>query len=249
MIEPLLQSIEADALARLVGVSPHLTRRNPAFLPAGPGQRTLEVYARVTEQTGNPHAGEKTVIELRLRGTARESDSALAIDLARWMVDRSRYLLLTSGQPVYANHQSTTYNETVDVESGFQAYSCEAVLRLEVTHRSDNPAILGIVQRMDGEFTEGHALAELATRGIVIAKAEAFHEGPVLALYANAQAGDVVELLDASDTVVATANTTPGFGQATLTPPSVGTYRVALFAGTVRIKSALTTTIIQEPSA
>lgn len=251
MIEPLLKQAEATAIELLQGIYPDVTRRTALFLPDGVGQRALDVFAKVQEQRGSPVSGEATRIQFQLTAAARESSPRLAADFARFLADSARVTLLTSRREPFNSHEQTSYEEVPETGKGAAIYQIRVVMILRITHRAGSVNTLGLVKRITGDLspdTDGRSIAELGNRAIVIDDAGGFITGPINAFYVNAEAGDTIELLDETDTVVDSQPAAAGAGKASFTVSNEGVYSVAINNGFERLESALTTTVVKQPT-
>lgn len=208
MLEQTLIDLESRAVLALAGICPRITRRTAQYLPTSAAV-TLDVTARLkSEVNGSAILGE-AMVDFWLTGAARNVDSAVAQDWAQLTVGfaRERLSASTASIPELAQIVRADYVVVADNQGADEwthVYRCIQTLRIPT--RAGGSPVRGISVNTVTASASASQNA-IATDDVVVVFTDSTLAvvGAAIAVHwANGLTDDVIELLDASDTVVGT---------------------------------------------
>jgi len=252
-----LRAFEDRAVTILQGLG-SVTRRDLGFsaeVPAGaslglPWIDITIVRASSQEQRGR---AQTVTVQTALRVVVVGTDWPRVADLVDWTAELAEIRIRDDAElrQLFAVIQSTDTRRTAATPSGNPEIELTLTIRSEIQYRQPGCAALGLLVTLDaddsdGTESRGHALYVYGPRLVTWATItpQAAPYAPI-AMYANAQAGDAVRVLDANDVEVALVPVV-SFPANDLAMPSLAAGVYTLEMGGVR--SLHTLTISEAPS-
>jgi len=232
------------------GLADRVTRGLGGYSPDTP-ETLLDVSIQPHDRERAQLGVAKVTLETRLTVVSRQQSFQHARDLAWFTLELAQTVLETTGQSVYANVQSTSYNEDASISDGIPVYTIRAVILSEIRHQSARANVLGVVSTATGQYTPDHErLAKSMQRTIVIGTPAGVTESPatVAAFYQVADLTEAIALLDADSAVVQSVSPATLKGLVEFSAVPEGSYHVAvLYSGTEQLISANSTQVITRP--
>ena len=195
-----------------------VTRRDIGFsaeVPAGGNQGTPWVDISIVRASSEEQQGQAQTVTILtvVRVVVVATEWPRAFDLADWTLDLADVRLRADSElrQLFAKIQSTNTQRTMSKADANPEVEVEFRIRSEIQYQQPQGDITGLIVTLDAQDFEGgenrgHArqvyvprLVTFSTRTPQIAP-----HAPT-ALYANAEAGDVIRVLDAADDEIATA--------------------------------------------
>lgn len=250
MISAVMEQIESEAAALVVGAADRITQGAPGIIADG-ASTWLDIRATITTRSG-PVNNPQISFELTLQATCRQRSPRLAVSLAQFSVEYAIEKILTSGNRYFSSHESTTYEREYNTGAGDVVVSHAANLRFSFRYAISAEGVAGISVQIDASSSpvaatlrDSSLRAYLVQRGaLLLLEGGAATVGVV---HAGASPAAMAEILDSGDAVVAAAAIS-GFGKQDFVLSSVGEYRARVTDGLVSVTDDIPVRIAAPPA-
>ena len=250
MLTAITAAIENAALTLCADAADRVTRRAPSVIPDAPSS-WLDIRVHVTDKSGGVN-NFKVNFELILQATMRQEDAVTAMDMAEFACEYAAERITSSGNQYFASHESTSYQQDVEVGAGNTVVNHIARMRFQIRHMASGGAIEGINVSTDAGASIPVTLRDTAQRAFLAERGALLplEEGgtTINVLFAGATGAAIASIIDSDDAVVDSLPVS-GLGRQPFTIESVGEYRARLVDGAVTITDEIPVRIVQRPQA
>lgn len=211
LLDDQLASYELAARTACAGLADRVTSRQMGLQAPTVGSAWLDIAITEAEFRGDPRQRAEVVVNTVISVAVRHTDVGVASRLEHW-IDNHAFARILHLQPLarelYAKIEGGQSNQVASDISGTMVVYHQRTLRSTLAnYKLQSPAVLGLTTHTDGGSTDetGRAydvypqrMIAWASPGILVGPCD------VTVIYAGAALGNVVEVLDVNDNIVAT---------------------------------------------
>lgn len=243
-------------LLQASGIADHVTINGVGHQPSTSGAVTIDVTVVEESSQKSPHSGRDVVVVTRLEVAVTGGKEPLA--RALWTKGMARAILWadkTLRRDILAKSDGTDDQVVISEPPGKRVIAVKTMMRSTVMDRIDAGALTGLIDNIDGAIEDANAGDGTARAHVILTHGVRnirwINLGVVLGalvqdyMFTGATIGDVIEIRDASGTLIesTTALTQPTGQQSTAATVPAGQYSITIDG----VESARLLTVTEVP--
>lgn len=212
LLDDQLATYEAFARAACAGLADRITSREMGLHAPTQGATWLDIAILEAEMRGDPRQRAEVVVTTTISVSVRHTNVAYAKRLERWIEGEAhrRITQLDDLRQLYAKLEPGQINDVAsDISGTIVVYTSRTIRSILGNFKMQAPAVLGLTTRTDGgtstpEGNESGRARDVFAGRMVSWVSPGVALGPLVGnvIYAGAQVGDQIDILDAAGGVV-----------------------------------------------